>query len=214
VTKKNQEMKSTVFQMSGRHLKNHLLFAVLTLILVAVAGPLSLSLNPAEIAADSVPSDIAVIAPAILSWILLAAATYVTSWHVGARDRNLVKYNHITYMKYKGLWACFLTQLPGFLLAVMAFAHQMCVLSGWELPPIFIYGNVACRFFYAPYLWLFELANSHIRLMVYFVPILIQPALSQWGYHNGYRLFSLRRKIIYKDLPKEMYPREKDRRTR
>ena|GEM_PF-5254158 len=176
-----------------RQLTGHLLFFLLTVILVFSYSSLfdsdmqedpGLGIVDDPTAAVSVPAAVAV--PSLLAWLLFCASAYSDSWRVASRDLNLVKFGHITRRPAKGLVACLLAQAPGVLLSLLALFGVR-----WAI--------TACMLFYLPYLWLFVLVTPFVFAPILFIPAMITPLFSHWGYYNGYRYFSLYHRIVYKD---------------
>ena len=210
------KMKSSILRMTGRHLLNHLLFAFISLFLIisvsAMFTPVADAVtNPLDF--DYKPAPMAVILPGFLAWVLFAVATYSEGWRVGARDLNLVKHNHVADIPFKGLVGCLLAQIPGLLTAAAAFV-QVTLQWRREIPAALGWIVLGNRLFYAPYLWLFTMMDADVRPAILFLPALIQPLLAQWGYHNGFRYFSLFYSIVYRDPHRDKQSGGRDRRKR
>ncbi len=52
------------------------------------------------------------IAVAIVSAVMSIVYIYSISWKTGERDRNLVKFGHLTYQPLRGLWAGLVSAVP------------------------------------------------------------------------------------------------------
>ena len=68
----------------------------------------------------------------VLILLISTCVLYTHAWHFGHRDRNLVKYGHMAYQKYRGLIAGACASVP-FLIAGIA---------------LFIYAGPRVQFFY------------------------------------------------------------------
>lgn len=199
------KMKSSLPRMAVHHVYNHLMFGFIGLLLpFAVAFFLE---------SEDYGSSPLYLAAMFAAWVLFSVLTYLEGWHTGERDYNLVKYNHIVPMKWKGFWSCLLAQIPGVFLAVAALIQQdrSAGIPTEMLQSSDTWAIFSVQFYYAPYVWLFRLLDASAFGAVYLIPALVHPFFSQWGYVNGGRLISLYRKIVYKNAPKD---RSKDRRLR
>ncbi|MDR3208095.1 MAG: hypothetical protein LBT60_07170 [Oscillospiraceae bacterium] len=235
--KPSPQLKNPLSKLAGRQMFDHLLFALLAMLLLTIfasfapgeatpeaspppeetaaleetdpaespepsATPASLLPGKGTGKASDALSTVAatppalIILPALLAWLLFAMSAYTNAWHVGERDINLIKYGHTTYQPLKGLWGGLLAQLPG-----VAFAVWACLGSLW--------GTLGVKLYYATYLWLFAIWDAP---WIFFLPAVLSPLFSLWGYHNGHRYVSLYYKIVYKDPHKNV--RGKDRRLR
>ena len=123
---------------------------------------------------------------------------YIQSWRIGQRDYNLVLYKHIDYNKWKPLLAAVLSQIPGFIMAVLA-----------VIPVTRDLGRSIFSVFYFYAAWLLARLKDSFPL-VYFIPLLLPLILVPGAYHMGYRGIYLANKVVYK-MPKEQ---KKDRQGR
>lgn len=211
-----RKMKNPTGKLVLRLLLNHLVFSLITLMLILLIAPMTgkgAAKDMVGPSPETVLPPVAIILPSLLSWVLFAMMTYTEGWRSGERDINLVKYKHITYQPLKGLLGGLLAQIPGVLLAAAALWQQSQPLAGqggfagqWAI--------LAVRLFYAPYLWLYTSVGTNIFPAILFAPAILQPLFAQWGYCNGYRFISLYHKIVYKDAKKGATSREKDKRMR
>ena len=193
--KPDYKIKSPLWKSALRHWVNHLLFTFGALFLLLVAAPIFLPVADEETAAllDYRLPPLALILTSLLNWSGYAIATYCEGWHLGSRDQNLVKYNHMTYAPLRGMWGSLIAQIPIAVLALAAVLRWVGLATfQWALSANLIYD--------ASFRWLFIFCNAEAYPFAFFLPILIQPLLALWGYHNGYRLFSLFRHIVYKKL--------------
>ena len=140
----------------------------------------------------------------ILGVAMHAMLTYTTFWGTAERDRNLVLYGHIKEDKWRAVKASLCASIPLFLLTVLAVLNTYFVFLPQSFTPIY-------RICTLPYLYFVTAATTApvpgtAALLLIVLP---GPIMAGWGYYNGYRLFRLRDKIIYKSKP-----REKDKRLR
>ena len=206
----DRKLKSPIWKSAVRHWVNYLLFAFGTLFLLLVVAPMFTPMAPDSETIAQLDYNLpppAIVLTSLLTWSGYSVSAYVEGWHLGSRDHNLVKYDHMSYAPLRGLWGNLTAQIP---IAVLALA---AVLRGAGLPA-FEWALMTNRTYGSPFLWLFTLCDADAHPLAFFLPILIQPPLALWGYHNGYRFFSLYRRIVYRDPHGERNNRERDRRLR
>ena len=123
---------------------------------------------------------------------------YIHSWRIGQRDYNLVLYKHIEYNRWKPLLSAVFSQIPGFLMAVLA-----------VIPATRELGRSAFSVFYFYAAWLLARFKDSAPF-IYFVPLLLPLILAPAAYHMGYRGIYLANKVVYK-MPKESKEQKKDK---
>ncbi|MCL2030605.1 MAG: hypothetical protein FWG93_03585 [Oscillospiraceae bacterium] len=124
----------------------------------------------------------------LLAFALYAASVYNIGWRYGLRDRNVVKCGYAPQNDWRGLIAGSYAQAPP---TVMLLAFWICLLLGVSIRPWF-------ELSHSIYGWLFDLPDA---LYVLFLPV--TPLLVHFGFRNGFKDISLRRKLIYIDPQKE-----------
>ena len=115
---------------------------------------------------------------------------YIHSWRIGQRDYNQVLYKHIEYQPVKPLIASAVSQIPGFILAVLA-----------VIPGTRDLGRAVFSVFYF-YAALLLSRFKDSAPFIYFVPLILPLFLATAAYHMGYRGIYLANKVVYK-MPKE-----------
>lgn len=183
------EMRKNVTLVVGLKLiGSQLLFGFISLILITG----TLALFGGEVAPDALTISVVPIyyvIPSLLTWVFFSMSSYTESWYMGDREINLVKYGHSVYNARKGLMVGLVPHVIGVLAALCAIILGPNGTGQWA--------TAFARMYYAVFLWLFAIFDPLKYPWVYFVPLLVQPWVSQWGYRNGYRLISLYRKFVY-----------------
>ena len=127
----------------------------------------------------------------IVCFLFYVIYVYMQSWRVGQRDHNLVLYTHETKQPMKGLYAALLSQLPGFIFAVIL-----------QFPSAgFSYVRYA-RYFSLHFNW-FLLYYGETHTWLYFVPLLIAPIVASFAYWLGSRGTFLADKIVYRSADEQ-----------
>lgn len=129
----------------------------------------------------------------ILSILLFFAMMYTEMWRSGQQDRNLMNFGHMPDDKFRGLKAALLSQIPGFILSILAAITR---LTG-SASTLFV---SAYKIFYAPFVDLIWLAEQATPLLF---PLfaLITPVVVHIGYILGYSGYAVSEKF-YKKNPK------------
>lgn len=125
----------------------------------------------------------------VISIILFTAMMYVESWRAGQQDHNLMTFGHMPDDKFRGLKSALLSQIPGFLLAVLAAITRMT-----EAMPVFFV--TVFKLFYAPFVDFIWIAEQVPLLFPLFS--LITPVIVHVGYSLGYHEFMISEKLFYK----------------
>lgn len=177
--------KSTIARLAFKvfyvHIMAIIIFVVINLLLYALENLLKTELT-------SKSWVLILINVICLAFYLLDV--YVESWRTGARDLNLVNYQHIKYNPSKPLIAGFIAQILGLIAAVVALFDG---LAASDLARRFL------TFFYLNFLYPVSQANKgEASKIMYFIPILIGPVVCTIAYHLGYREIRLLDKIMYK----------------
>ena len=175
--------KTTVFRFSCRIFYAHVMSILIMLVVYFLVDNLKLIGIPQ-------PDSLYNIAVTVACLVFYLAYNYVQCWRIGQRDYNLVLYKHIEYNKWKPLVAAACSQIPGFILAVLAL-----IPSTREL------GRSVFSAFYFYAAWLLARFKDRFAL-IYFVPLLLPLILAPVAYHMGYRGIYLANKVVYK-MPKE-----------
>ena len=189
--KKNWEKesgKSTIFRLAFKvfyvHIMAIIIFIVISLIFVALDNLLKTDITAR-------PWYMMMVNIICLAFYILDV--YVESWRTGARDLNLVTYQHIKYNPAKPIIAGFASQILGLIGAVFALIKSLA------------FSTLARRFltfFYLNLVYPISLANKgEASKIFYFLPILIGPIVCTVAYHLGYREIRLLDKIMYKKSP-------------
>lgn len=133
----------------------------------------------------------------LLTFALYAVSVYNVGWQYGLRDRNVVKCGYAAPNPRRGLIAASLALIPsaGLLIAV------------WILAPLEVNLRPWFEVFHYTYSWLFTADPTPAWLYALVLPA--APLLVHFGFRNGYKDISLRRKLIYVDPDKK--PKKKDK---
>ena len=182
--------KSTVFRLAFKvfyvHIMTVIIWVVISFILIGLENLLKTQLT-------SKPWVIGLINIICLAFYLLDV--YVESWRTGARDLNLVNFQHIDYNPAKPVIAGFASQILGLIAAVIALFDS---LSLSFLAKRFL------TFFYLNFLYPISLVNKgEASKILYFAPILIGPIVCTIAYHLGYKEIRVLDKLMYKKPEKK-----------
>ncbi len=182
--------KSTVFRLAFKvfyvHIMTVIIWVVISFILIGLENLLKTQLT-------SKPWVIGLINIICLAFYLLDV--YVESWRTGARDLNLVNFQHIDYNPAKPVIAGFASQILGLIAAVIALFDS---LSLSFLAKRFL------TFFYLNFLYPISLVNKgEASKIFYFIPILIGPIVCTIAYHLGYKEIRVLDKLMYKKPEKK-----------
>ncbi len=193
----NESGKSTVFRLAFKvfyvHIMAIIIWVVISLILIGLENLLKTELT-------SKPWIIGLMNIICLTFYVLDV--YVESWRTGARDLNLVNFQHIKYNPMKPVIAGFASQILGFIAAVLALFESS---SAAFLAKRFL------TFFFLNFLYPVSQVNKgEASKIFYFIPILIGPVVCIIAYHLGYREIRLLDKIMYKKTAEK---KEKDTRV-
>ncbi len=121
----------------------------------------------------------------IVCFLFYVIYVYIQSWRVGQRDQNLILYKHETKQPLKGLYAGLLSQLPGFILAILI------------LFPSTGFGVIRyARWFSLHFNW-FLMNYGDTQPWIYFVPLVFAPAIAGFAYHLGSKGTFLADKVVY-----------------
>ena len=122
----------------------------------------------------------------VVCFLFYVIYVYVQSWRVGQRDLNLILYKHETKQPLKALYAALLSQLPGFILAIVIQFPS----SG------FTYVRYA-RYFSLHFNW-FLLNYGDAYPGIYFVPLIFAPTVASFAYALGSKGTFLADKLVYR----------------
>lgn len=177
--------KSTVFRLAFKvfyvHIMTVIIWVVISFILIGLENLLKTELT-------SKSWVIGLINIICLAFYLLDV--YVESWRTGARDLNLVNFQHIKYEPAKPVIAGFASQILGFLAAVFSLFDSLAISF---LAKRFL------TFFFLNFLYPISLVNKgEASKILYFVPILIGPIVCTIAYHLGYKEIRVLDKLMYK----------------
>ncbi|MGI6577603.1 MAG: hypothetical protein ACOX1Q_06120 [Eubacteriales bacterium] len=127
----------------------------------------------------------------ILSILLFFAMMYTEMWRSGQQDRNLMNFGHLADDRFRGLKASLLSQIPGFLLSVLALISRLTD----SLSTFFV---SAYKLFYAPFVDLIWFAEQATPLLF---PLftLITPVVVHIGYLLGYKGYAVSDKFYKKN---------------
>lgn len=178
--------KSTVTSFAFKIFFLHILNVPIMLVLLALMSNLnSLGLN---ISGNFI--NIIVTAICFLFYII---CLYIEAWRTGERDYNLVLYDRIEYNKLKPLLAALISQIPGFILALLM---QFPVAGAQKF----------ARYFYLNFIYPIIVldAEPYYLSAIYFLPILFAIVPAILGYFLGYRGIRLLDMLIFvKDRDKK-----------
>ena len=135
----------------------------------------------------------------IISVAILYIWIYTILWTLAERDRNLVKYKHIKENKHKGLIIGLYSSIPGGICVILALLKALFP----ALPEFFM---SIYRIYYSYFSGVTDILERSTPL-AYIVPLLFPPAFTALGYYNGYKLFRIRDKLLYKN--KKRNPKSK-----
>ena len=177
--------KSTVLHLAFKvfyvHIMTVIIWVVISLVLIGLEN-----LTKSEL--TSKPWVIGLINIICLVFYLLDV--YVDSWRTGARDLNLVNFQHIKYDPAKPVIAGFISQVLGLIAALLALFDNLSI---HPLVQRFL------TFFYLNFLYPISLVNKgEASKILYFVPALIGPVVCTIAYHLGYREIRVLDKLMYK----------------
>lgn len=170
--KRDNKMKSTLFQFVFKIVLAHLSAIAAYLFLMVIFSPI-------------LDETLVYILVTVISTVLYTMLCYVEAWRTGERDINLVKYGHITENKRKGLIAGLICTIPGFVLAVLI---QTPLDAGML--------NLLYKWIYIHLCYVVNIIEDRSAL-IYFLPIVISPIVSHLAYLLGYKGIRLWDKIIY-----------------
>jgi hypothetical protein len=134
------------------------------------------------------------IGASLLTFALYAASVYNIGWQYGMRDRNVVKCGYAEYDGRRGLIAGAFAQIPSAAL----------LLALWVLEPLGVDVRPWFGLFHFAYSWILEAPSALFALILPIMPLLVH-----FGFCNGYKDVSLRRKIMYANPEKARKKREK-----
>ena len=175
--------KTTLFRFACRIFYAHVMSILIMLVVYFLVDNLKLI-------GLQQPDSLYNIAVTVACLIFYLVYVYIQSWRIGQRDYNLVLYKHIIYNKWKPLLAAAISQIPGFILAVLSLIPGTRELAR-SIFSVF--------YFYAA--WLLSRFKDSVPF-IYFIPLLLPLILASGAYHMGYRGIYLANKVVYK-MPKE-----------
>lgn len=130
-------------------------------------------------------------------FIFYVIFVYIEAWRTGERDHNLVLYDRIKYDKYKALYASLVSQIPGFILALLM-----------QLPIDNSGFQKFARNFYLNFIYpIMYFENNFNIKAIYFIPILFAVIPAVFGYYFGYRGKRLSDRLMF------VKPNDKKRRN-
>lgn len=124
-----------------------------------------------------------------LCLVLYIFCCYVDIWRKALRDFNLVKYEYITYNKYRGLLAGLVADIPGLIVIILILVTQAAGAASYV--DVF---KVAYFALYSPFVMLVSTFSGNI---LYFLPLIIPPVAGALAYHCGYHNIGLVAKFMY-----------------
>jgi len=171
--------KTTIFSFGCRLFYTHIANVLIMLVVAMLVDNLSLLKIEA-------PDSLTSIAVTVVCFLFYVIYVYVQSWRTGQRDYNLVLYNHITYSKWKPLWAALVSQAVGIVLVILV-----------QFPDLGFSWVRYARYYYLNFNWLLINVGESFR-PIYFLPVLLPLILAPAAYHMGYRGVFLANKLLYK----------------
>ncbi len=177
--------KSTVFRLAFKvfyvHIMTVIIWVVISFILIGLENLLKTELTSKTWVIGLIN---------IICLVFYLLDVYVESWRTGARDLNLVNFQHIKYSPAKPVIAGFASQILGFIAAVFSLFDSLAVSY---LAKRFL------TFFFLNFLYPISLVNKgEASKILYFVPILIGPIVCTIAYHLGYKEIRVLDKLMYK----------------
>ena len=171
--------KTPVWRLAFRLFYAHIANVLIMFVLLCLLGSLSY-LN------IQVSDSVFPIVVTVACFFFYIIYVYVQTWRVGQRDMNLILYNHETKQPLKALYAALLSQLPGFILAVV-------IQFPWAG---FAYMRYA-RYFSLHFNW-FLLNYGDAYPGLYFVPLVFAPIVATFAYALGSKGIFLADKVVYR----------------
>lgn len=133
---------------------------------------------------------------------LFCSMQYSMCWSTAERERNLIKYGHLTEDKWRGLRAGLYATIPMTVVTIIAIVQAYTnVMPEWVLP--------AYRFITCPFLGIVAVLIENNLAALLIVLCALTPLCTWLGYKNGYVLYRFMDKIVYNTKP-----RSKDKRVR
>ncbi len=121
----------------------------------------------------------------LICFVVYVVLVYIESWRTGQRDYNLVMHKRAEYSRYKPTLAALVSQLPGIILAALAFFPSSGVNAVKYL-----------RYFYLNFNY-FLLAYGEKTKAVYLVPVIFPLIIAPTAYKFGYRDFRILNRLMF-----------------
>ena len=114
-------------------------------------------------------------AVSLIAWLFF---DYSDTYKKAMRDVNVVKYGDLEYDKLRGLKSGLLAQIPGLIIVILIFATK----GAADYNDLF---RVLYFILYAPTVqWI--AAAEEVTMLVWLLPLLLVPVVSQIAYYCGY----------------------------
>ncbi len=175
--------KTTIFKFACRIFYAHVMSILIMLVVYFLVDNLKLI-------GIQQPDGLYNTAVTIACLLFYVAYIYVQCWRIGQRDYNQVLYKHISYNKWKPLLAAAVSQIPGFILAVLTLISSCRDMSRSVFSVFYFYSA-----------WLLAHLKDSVPY-IYFVPLLLPLILAPAAYHMGYHGIYLANLVVYK-MPKQ-----------
>ncbi len=156
---------------------------IANVLIMLVVGMLVVNLSLLKIQA---PDGTASVVVTIVCFLFYVAYVYIQSWRVGQRDLNLILYKREEKQPCKALYAALLSQLPGFIMAVVIQFPS----SRSSVVRFAGYFNLHFNWFLLNY------GEAHPWL--YFVPLVFAPIIASFAYWLGSKGTFLADKLVYR----------------
>ena len=135
----------------------------------------------------------------VVNLFILIVFIYHYLWELGAADSNLVKFNHKSLDKLRGLKIGLLASIPNILLFAIIIIFQKGFMSGFSMQT---YKFIISYFYTFAELILKGVTASSdlsaVQFLLLGALLLVIPAITEISYVLGYKGISLEEKLVYK----------------